>query len=79
VIVEKSLSFFQFFCILAKLRLVFGLKRKLRFYFGAKALSKLHFVDFTAGNETDMIETSNGEEKGNDKSSHTRGAFNEGS
>jgi hypothetical protein len=79
VFVEKSLSFFLFFCILAKLRLVFGLKRKFRCYLGAKALSKLHFVDFTAGNETDMIETSNGEEKGNDKSSHARGAFNEGS
>jgi hypothetical protein len=79
VFVEKSLSFLLFFCILAKLRLVFGLKRKFRCYFGAKALSKLHFVDFTAGNETDMIETSNGEEKGNDKSSHARGALNKGS
>jgi hypothetical protein len=79
VFVEKSLSFFLFFCIFAKLRLVFGLKRKFSCYFVTKTLPKLHFVDFTAGNETDMIETSNGEEKGNDKSSHARGAFNEGS
>ncbi|CAG9606632.1 hypothetical protein NEOCIP111885_00320 [Pseudoneobacillus rhizosphaerae] len=64
--VEKILSFLLIFCIFELLGLVFGLDMENSAISGQKTRSKVFFVDFTCGNETDMIETSNGEEIGND-------------
>jgi hypothetical protein len=66
VFVEKILSFLLIFCNFKLLGLVFGFNMENSATFGQKTRSKVLFVDFTCGIETDMIETSNGEEIGND-------------
>jgi hypothetical protein len=60
--VEKILSFLLIFCIFELLGLVFCLNMEKGSVSRQKTRSKVLFVDFTSGNERDMIETSNGEE-----------------
>jgi hypothetical protein len=63
---RKKFVVLPIFCIFELLGLVFGLNMENSAVLRRKTRSKVFFVDFTCGNETDMIETSNGEEIGYD-------------